>query len=64
MKKILFALAAIIAVACCAKKAEGPAAHPAWTYNAVMYEVNIRQFSPEGTFKAVEEQLPRLSELG
>ena len=64
MKKILFALAAIIAVASCSKKTEGPATHPAWTYNAVMYEVNIRQFSPEGTFKAVEEQLPRLSELG
>ncbi|HNI44383.1 MAG TPA: alpha-amylase family glycosyl hydrolase, partial [Chitinophagales bacterium] len=32
--------------------------------NASMYEVNIRQFSPEGTFKQVEEQLPRLKSMG
>ena len=23
---------------------------PEWSKNSVMYEVNIRQFSPEGTF--------------
>lgn len=31
---------------------------------AVMYEVNIRQYSEAGTFKAVEEDLPRLHALG
>ena len=35
-----------------------------WTYNATIYEVNIRQFTPEGTFAAFEEHLPRLKELG
>lgn len=35
-----------------------------WAKNATIYEINIRQFSPEGTFKAVENQLTRLKELG
>ena len=35
-----------------------------WTKNAVMYEVNIRQFTPEGTFNAFSEHLPRIKDLG
>jgi cyclomaltodextrinase / maltogenic alpha-amylase / neopullulanase len=38
--------------------------HPEWSYNTSIYEVNVRQFSPEGTFKAVQNDLPRLKELG
>lgn len=38
--------------------------HPDWSRNAVIYEVNVRQFTPEGTFKAFERQLPRLKDLG
>lgn len=38
--------------------------HPEWTKNAVIYELNTRQFTEEGTFKAAEEHLPRLKELG
>ena len=64
MKRILLAAAAVLALAACNKKADAPAFHPEWTYNTVMYEVNIRQFSPEGTFKGVEAQLPRLKDLG
>lgn len=30
----------------------------------VIYEVNIRQYTPEGTFNAFAEHLPRLEELG
>lgn len=37
---------------------------PEWTKDAVMYEVNIRQYSDEGTFDAVKEDLPRLKEMG
>src|SRR5919199_6501656 len=37
---------------------------PEWAKNATIYEVNTRQFSPEGNFKAVEAQLPRLKEMG
>ena len=29
-----------------------------------MYEVNIRQYTPEGTFKAFGKQLPRLKKMG
>lgn len=38
--------------------------HPEWTENAVLYEVNVRQFSEAGTFNAVSEDLPRLQDLG
>lgn len=38
--------------------------HPEWVYDAVIYEVNTRQYTPEGTFGAFSEHLPRLQELG
>lgn len=38
--------------------------HPEWSRNAVIYQINTRQFTPEGTFAAAEKQLPRLQELG
>ena len=38
--------------------------HPEWVKNATIYEVNIRQYTPEGTFAAFEEHLPRLEKLG
>ena len=38
--------------------------HLEWSRNAVIYEVNTRQFTPEGTFEAFETHLPRLKELG
>jgi len=38
--------------------------HPAWSKDAVIYEVNIRQHTPEGTFSAFENDIPRLKELG
>ena len=38
--------------------------HPEWTKNASIYQLNTRQFSKEGTFKAAQTQLPRLKALG
>ena len=35
-----------------------------WAYNAVIYEVNLRQYTPEGTFEAFSNHLPRLKDLG
>ena len=32
--------------------------------NAVIYEVNIRQYSEEGTFNAFTKDIPQLKELG
>jgi len=37
---------------------------PDWAAKAVMYEVNVRQYTKEGTFAAFEQHLPRLKELG
>lgn len=38
--------------------------HPEWSKNSVIYEVNIRQYTPEGTFNAFAAHLPRLKDLG
>ncbi|HBF21350.1 MAG: alpha-amylase [Owenweeksia sp.] len=38
--------------------------HPAWSKHSSIYEVNIRQYTPEGTFNAFKEHLPHLKELG
>jgi glycosidase len=37
---------------------------PEWTKNANIYEVNIRQYTPEGTLKAFTGHLDRLQDLG
>lgn len=38
--------------------------HPAWSRRAVIYEINTRQFTPEGTLTAATRELPRLKALG
>jgi len=38
--------------------------HPEWSRDAVIYQINTRQFTPEGTFAAAEKHLPRLKDLG
>ncbi|MBN2892608.1 MAG: alpha-amylase [Bacteroidales bacterium] len=38
--------------------------YPEKIKSAVIYEVNIRQYSPEGTFNAFTEQIPRLADMG
>jgi len=38
--------------------------HPEWLKDASLYEVNIRQFTPEGTFNAFTEHLEKLKEMG
>ena len=37
---------------------------PDWAKNANIYEVNVRQYTPEGTFAAFQKHLPRLKEMG
>lgn len=37
---------------------------PDWAKDAVIYEVNTRQYTAEGTFNALKNHLPRLKELG
>ncbi len=38
--------------------------HPDWSNDATIYEVNIRQHTPEGTFKAFEADMDRIADLG
>ena len=38
--------------------------HPEWSKNAAVYQINIRQFTAQGTFSAAAEQLNRLKDLG
>jgi glycosidase len=38
--------------------------HLEWTKNANIYEVNIRQYTPEGTFNAFAQHLTRLKGMG
>ena len=38
--------------------------HPGWILQGNIYEVNIRQYTPEGTFKAFQKHLDRLKEMG
>ena len=63
-KKFLFLplIATMLFGACCNSTPQG--AHPDWTYDAVVYEMNVRQYTPEGTFAAAQKELPRLQELG
>jgi glycosidase len=35
-----------------------------WSHNTNIYEVNVRQYTKEGTFKAFEKELPRLKDMG
>jgi glycosidase len=35
-----------------------------WCLRSNMYEVNVRQYTPEGTFKAFSKHLPRLKDMG
>ena len=41
--------------------ADGP---PGWLQQGNIYEVNVRQYTPEGTFNAFAKHLPRLKEMG
>ena len=59
MKKIIIAIcAALMALAC----TQAPKQQP--LENSVVYEMNVRQYTPEGTFAAAQQELPRLKELG
>ncbi|MET0953995.1 MAG: alpha-amylase family glycosyl hydrolase, partial [Aeromicrobium sp.] len=38
--------------------------HPDWTRDAAIYQLNQRQLTEEGTFRAAEAKLPRIRDLG
>ena len=37
---------------------------PGWAHSTAIYEVNVRQYTPEGTFDAFANHLPRLKAMG
>ena len=61
--RLLLAAAAALSLALSCSPVK-KSVHPEWMYDSVVYEVNVRQFSPEGTFQGGEDQLPRLKDLG
>jgi glycosidase len=77
MKKPLFFLTLLLAVAPLLTAAPAPerekawpSAHhtavglPDWALGSTIYEINVRQFSASGKFTAVAAELPRLKALG
>jgi glycosidase len=62
-----FALYAAVGPAAAHAQVTSPAtgmAHVAWSKSANIYEVNIRQYTAEGTFTAFAAHLPRLKKMG
>lgn len=77
MHKLLLlalALAAATLCACSGSKAQNAASpadstltevkHPDWSRNAVIYEVNLRQYTDSGNVTSFARELPRLKDLG
>lgn len=62
MRAFLAALLALWLVPAAAQPVQHP--HAEWTRNASIYEVNVRQYSAGGGFKAVTKELPRLKRMG
>ena len=60
MKKLFAICAALVALSCTVT--ETLEQQP--LENSVVYEMNVRQYTPEGTFSAAQRELPRLAELG
>lgn len=61
--------AGLAAVPVQAAPGDAPAAgvaltNPAWTRDAVIYQINTRQFTPEGTLAAAQQHLERLAAMG
>ena len=64
MRKSFLLALALIGLMSCAQKPETELRHPAFAYDATIYELNTRQATPEGTFAAAESLLPMLKENG
>ncbi len=74
MKKAFAALLLpFLALACFGQNQGNPSArpaaktidgHPAWIMQGNIYEVNVRQYTPEGTFKAFAKNLERIKQMG
>lgn len=57
MRKLFFLFVVFISIRVSAQP-------PSWILQGNIYEVNVRQYTKEGTFKAFEKHLPRLKNMG
>ena len=68
MKKLLYSIAAaaaaLLLAGCSSADKSGQTGDADYKSGSVVYELNIRQMTPEGTFAAAAERLPVLRELG
>lgn len=72
MKKVFLLLLVPAFIISCKSKAPktetttqtAVAAHPEWIMQGNIYEVNVRQYTPEGTFNAFAHHLDRLKDMG
>ncbi len=66
MKKLIVILGTLVGLctSCGVTKQVDAVSKVDYSRNAVLYEVNVRQYTPEGTFNAFAEKLPYLKELG
>ena len=66
MKKILLlAIIGLGILSCSPQKSLKMTESPAeWKHHTNIYEVNVRQYTKEGTFRAFEKEMPRLKEMG
>ncbi len=74
-RRSCIAFAALISLTACDNIAAEPATNyepqdyvqfdnAEWTRDAVIYQLNTRQFTGDGTFAAAQEHLPRLADMG
>ena len=57
-------ITAIIIILCISSILIAEFQAPNWSRNLSIYEVNVRQYTEEGTFTAFRQHLPRLQEMG
>ncbi|MEN9394398.1 MAG: hypothetical protein RL362_619, partial [Bacteroidota bacterium] len=73
----IISIVAFLAISCATQKGDATATaqvisssethvirHPEWVKKATIYEINVRQHTPQGTFQALEKDLNRLDSLG
>ncbi|MCR5139159.1 MAG: alpha-amylase [Bacteroidaceae bacterium] len=67
MKKVYYIFLVLVALLASCKGQKKATAletyQPDW-HRGVVYEMNVRQYTPEGTFDAARKHLPRLHEMG
>lgn len=66
MKKLILLGVALAAMSCTTEKTsiQNMNNPQEWKHTTNIYEVNLRQYTKEGTFKAFEKEMPRLKKMG